>query len=94
MFALVNHRLLMADDKAGESLVLPRLGAAVVVADSAVVAVLDEDKLEDEYPDCPIVDLQGKYLAPGFIDLQVGALIFWVQTLASCFRFTAQRSSS
>ena len=43
---------------------------AVVVTDNRITAVLDDDAEAEAYrgPDTNVIDLQGKFVVPGFID--------------------------
>ena len=69
MFALINHRLIVTSESGGNE---PLLRQAVVVAKGKIVAITDEAAVRSEWPQCnTVVDLGGRFLSPGLIDLQV-----------------------
>lgn len=65
LIALTNCRLVHSEPQA-------LTGRAVMVRDSRVVAITEAATVQMDWPECTrIIDLNGDYLAPGLIDLQV-----------------------
>ena len=78
MFALVNHKLLVAGKEHLEHS-SPTQGKAVVVEGGRIVAIVNETELATSWPQCEeLVDLEQCYLSPGLIDLQVQYIYVYV----------------
>jgi N-acetylglucosamine-6-phosphate deacetylase len=65
--ALINGRLILRDGI--------RLGKAVCIRENTIESITDTDSLSDEIKDIEKIDVGGRYIAPGLVDIHIhGAL--------------------